>query len=205
KVFTTELLADLVADGKLRLTDPLQADAPPGVTIPGGGERPITLLDLATHSAGLPREMGFAPEGTAPFTWPTPADRWKWFSSQTLGWPPGTVAAYSNVGFDLLADALATAAAKSYSALLKERVTDPAGMTDTGLAPTSEQCARLMTGSGIGGPGPCADTEATGGSGGLYSTGDDMVRKRSGAPTLRSGWDGVNDIVHGHRHGAPGA
>jgi len=33
-----------------------------------------------------------------------------------------------------------------------------------------------MTGSGIGGPGPCADTDATAGSGGLYSTGNDMTR-----------------------------
>ncbi len=175
KVFTTEVLADLAAEGKSQLTDPLQAYAPAGITVPGGGDRPITLLDLATHSAGLPREMGFAPQGTPPFTWPTAADRWKWLAGQTLAWPPGAVAAYSNIGFDLLADALATASAKSYAALLKERVTDPLGMADTGLDPTPPQCARLMIGSGIGGPGPCVDTEATGGSGGLYSTGDDML------------------------------
>ena len=48
-------------------------------------------------------------------------------------------------------------------------------MTDTGVAPTQEQCDRLMTGSGIGGPGPCTDTSAAEGSGGLYSTGNDMA------------------------------
>ncbi len=32
-----------------------------------------------------------------------------------------------------------------------------------------------MTGSGLGGPGPCVDTHATDGSGGLYSTGNDMA------------------------------
>jgi hypothetical protein len=32
-----------------------------------------------------------------------------------------------------------------------------------------------------------------------------LKSKRSGAPTLRSGCDGVNDVVHGHRHGGPRA
>src|SRR3712207_7661146 len=38
------------------------------------------------------------------------------------------------------------------------------------------QCARLMTGTGFGGPGPCVDTRTMEGSGGLYGTGDDMAR-----------------------------
>jgi len=33
-----------------------------------------------------------------------------------------------------------------------------------------------MIGSGLGGAGPCVDTHATDGSGGLYSTGNDMLR-----------------------------
>jgi D-alanyl-D-alanine-carboxypeptidase/D-alanyl-D-alanine-endopeptidase len=49
-------------------------------------------------------------------------------------------------------------------------------MTDTSFKPTPEQCARLMVGSGLGGPLPCSDTHATDGSGGLYSTGNDMAR-----------------------------
>ncbi len=49
-------------------------------------------------------------------------------------------------------------------------------MTDTGFAPTPEQCARLMIGSGLGGPATCVDTHATDGSGGLYSTANDMAR-----------------------------
>ncbi len=48
-------------------------------------------------------------------------------------------------------------------------------MADTGVTPTPAQCARLMTGSGLGGDVPCGDQTATGGSGGLYSTGDDMA------------------------------
>src|SRR5271156_5486784 len=61
KVFTGEVLASLAAEGKLALTDPLQRYAA-GTKVPSFGTRPITLLDLATHSAALPREMGDAPE-----------------------------------------------------------------------------------------------------------------------------------------------
>ena len=77
KVFTTEALVSLVADGKLRLTDPLQRWAGEA-KVPDFKGRPITLLDLATHSAALPREIGDAPADAAPRTWPTRADRWTW-------------------------------------------------------------------------------------------------------------------------------
>lgn len=174
KVFTTELLVLLAAERKLALTDPLQRFAPEKV--PSFGPRPITLLDLATHSAGLPREIGAAPEGANPRAWPTHVDRWKWLPGYTLPWAPGTVAAYSNVGFDFLADAIETAGGQPYPDLLRNRVTAPLGMSDTGFAPTPEQCARLMIGSGLGGAASCVDTQATDGSGGLYSTANDMAR-----------------------------
>lgn len=175
KVFTSEVLSSLAAEGKLSLTDPLQRYV--GKTkVPASGTRPMTLLDLATHSAALPREMGEAPEGVFARAWPTRADRWKWLPGYKLPWAPGTIAAYSNVGFDFLADALETAGGQSYPELLRTRVTAPLGMADTGFTPTPEQCARLMIGSGLGGAGPCVDTRATDGSGGLYSTGNDMAR-----------------------------
>ena len=174
KVFTTEVLASLAADRKLALTDPLQRFT--DKTVPLFGAKPITLLDLATHSAGLPREMPGAPEDANPRAWPTHEDRWAWLPRYTLPWAPGTTASYSNIGFDLLADATENAGGQPYPDLLRTRVTAPLGMTDTGFTPTPEQCARLMVGSGRGGPLPSGDTHATDGSGGLYSTGNDMAR-----------------------------
>ena len=89
----------------------------------------------------------------------------------------GTVGGSLDVQFEqLFADALAEVGGKDYPELLRERITGPLSMTDTGVRLTKEQCDRLITGSGIGGPGPCADTDATAGSGGLYSTGNDMAR-----------------------------
>ncbi len=175
KSFTGTLLASLSLDGKVHLTDPLKMYAG-GATVPSFGQREITLLDLATHSAGLPREIGDVPPNVKAFTWPTKEQRWSWLANYKLAWEPGQNAAYSNVGFDLLADALATAAGKPYADLLHERITGPLGMNDTGVNPTKEQCDRLMLGSGIGGPGPCVESVATEGAGGVYSTGADMAK-----------------------------
>jgi D-alanyl-D-alanine-carboxypeptidase/D-alanyl-D-alanine-endopeptidase len=178
KAFAGELLASLVAEGRVRLTDPLRQFLPADITVPKSGERAITLLDLATHSAGLPREMGYAPDGTPPFTWPTRPVRFAWLKKQSLDWTPGSVAAYSNIGFDLLGDALEGAARQPYAMLLRERITAPLGMADTTLTPDASQCAPLMQGTGIGAPSEpvCTDTQATQASGGLYSTADDMVK-----------------------------
>jgi D-alanyl-D-alanine-carboxypeptidase/D-alanyl-D-alanine-endopeptidase len=204
KVFTTEVLVSLAAEGKLALTDPLQRFA--GATeVPAFGTRPITLLDLATHSAGLPREMGDVPEGVNPRAWPTREDRWKWLPGYKLPWAPGTIAAYSNVGFDLLSDAIETAAGQSYPDLLRTRVTAPLGMTDTGFAPRSEQCARLMIGSGLGGAGSCVDTHATDGSGGLYSTGNDMARWLHHNLADTSGLLALSHAVYRQRQSMPAA
>jgi D-alanyl-D-alanine-carboxypeptidase/D-alanyl-D-alanine-endopeptidase len=178
KVFAGELLGGLAAEGQLSLTDPLQRFAPEGVSVPHFDGRTITLLDLATHSAALPRELPQdPPPNSPPYAWPTAGDRFAWLADYTLAWAPGSVAAYSNVGFDLLSAALATATGKSYPALLRERITGPLGMSDTVLDPSEEQCARLMTGYGIPGAAaePCVSTSNIGGSGGLYSTADDMV------------------------------
>jgi serine-type D-Ala-D-Ala carboxypeptidase/endopeptidase len=177
KAFAGELLASLAVDGRVGLTDTLARHLP-GVTVPAFAGRPITLLDLATHSAGLPRDIGDAPTDRPPFTWPTQAERNAWLGKLTLSWAPGTSAAYSNVGFDLLADALANAAGTSYAELLHTRITSSLGMTDTTLTPDASQCARLMVGTGLGAPSApvCTNTEATAGDGGLYSTGDDMIR-----------------------------
>lgn len=200
KVFVGEVAASLAADGKLRLTDPLQRHAG-GVAVPAAGQRQITLLDLGTHSAALPREMPGAPEGVNPRAWPTRADRWKWLPAQALPWAPGSVASYSNVGFDLLADAAEAAGGMPYAELLKVRITQPLGMADTGLNPAPAQCARLMEGSGLGGTFPCGDTRATGGSGGLYSTGDDMARWMRHSLADPEGKLGIAHAVYRSRQG----
>ncbi|PVW84675.1 D-alanyl-D-alanine-carboxypeptidase/endopeptidase AmpH, partial [Klebsiella pneumoniae] len=100
--------------------------------------------------------------------------RWNWLSTATLKAAPGSQAAYSNLAFDLLADALATAAGKPYPQLFEEQITRPLGMKDTTFTPSPDQCQRLMIPEK--GASPCNNTLAAIGSGGVYSTPGDMMR-----------------------------
>jgi D-alanyl-D-alanine-carboxypeptidase/D-alanyl-D-alanine-endopeptidase len=150
----------------------LQRFAPPHTVVPRRG-RPITLANLATHTSGLPREVGTGPRGTPHFTFPDYETRWRWLPRQRLPRPPGTAALYSNVAFDLLADALQSAAHTSYPALLAERTLNPLHMRNTTFFPNSAQCSLLLQGAWD--EGPCTVTQATAGSSGLYSTARDMT------------------------------
>jgi D-alanyl-D-alanine-carboxypeptidase/D-alanyl-D-alanine-endopeptidase len=175
KVFTADLLLKLLADGKLSLDDPLQRYAPPLKTVPDGADgTPITLLDLATHTSGLTREVSSYPRHTPHFTFPDYEFRWTWLPKQTLKTPPGKAALYSNIGFDLLGDALASAAHTTYAQLLHDRLLQPLDMWDTTLFPSADQCSRLLQGTGD--QGPCTATDPSGPSGGIYSTPADMVK-----------------------------
>src|SRR4051794_9675463 len=72
KAFAGQLLADLANEGKVRLADPAQRYLPE-FKLPEAGGRAITLIDLATHTAGLPREIPGEPAADGnpfePFSW----------------------------------------------------------------------------------------------------------------------------------------
>src|SRR5215475_14413400 len=55
KVFTSLVLADMVSRKEVTLDDPAAKYLPEHVRMPERSGKPITLLDLATHSSGLPR------------------------------------------------------------------------------------------------------------------------------------------------------
>ncbi len=171
KTFTADLLTKLVAAKTVRLSDTLERYAPRGAKVPER-IRPITLEELATHTSGLPREVGSGPRDAPHFTYPDYRTRWRWLKSERLRSVPGTVALYSNVGFDFLADALAAAAHLQYAALLSERTLKPLDMWSTTYFPTADECGRLLESAHD--ERACAVTEATAGSSGLYSSARDM-------------------------------
>src|SRR6185295_12423054 len=55
KVFTSLLLADAVQRHEVALADPLAKYLPAALKLPERSGRAITLVDLATHTSGLPR------------------------------------------------------------------------------------------------------------------------------------------------------
>lgn len=166
KLMTSQVMVKMAAEGKVNVTDPLNRYVPDYAA-----SSPIRLYHLATHTSGLPREQPGRPAQATVFTWPTENARLRWLKKAKLTTPPGTQAVYSNLAYDLLADALANAAKKPYPVLFREKITQPLGMRDTTYTPTTEQCARLMIGKGSG---PCKNAIAAIGSGGVYSTPQDM-------------------------------
>jgi serine-type D-Ala-D-Ala carboxypeptidase/endopeptidase len=178
KAFTGQVLASLVADGTVGLADRLQDRIGWDVTIPIRDGHQITLINLATHSSGLPREVEREPgPPDDPFSTLTPEAHRKALASDPLVFAPGTGAHYSNFAFDVLSAVLARAAAKPYDALLKERVLDPVGLKDTMLSPPATDRTRLLQGHDFDGkPLPDVTTPLiAAGASGIYSTADDIL------------------------------
>ncbi|MBM3543149.1 MAG: D-alanyl-D-alanine-carboxypeptidase/endopeptidase AmpH [Alphaproteobacteria bacterium] len=178
KVLTGATLASLVVDGTVNFGDPLQERLGWDVTIPERDGKKIRLIDLATHSSGLPREAEITFIEGHPTAMGTKEDYIATLKDDPQLFAPGTGILYSNFAFDLLALALANAASKPYAELLKERVLDPAGLKDTRFNLTEADKARTMQGHNFDGS-PLAFVETAPiieGAGGLYSTANDMLR-----------------------------
>ena len=181
KVMAGHVLASMAVDGTLKLTDPLAKYAPPGAKVPAFAGRQITLLDVASYTAGLPRELPGVPEpqpGENPFKHFEADAYWRWLAGASLPYAPGAGAMYSNLGFGLLGDALARAGGKPYATLLHERVTAPLDMLDTATKLSDAQRPRAMTGIDLDGKeAPLWDTPAAmDASGNVFTTADDMTK-----------------------------
>ncbi|HEY7663112.1 MAG TPA: D-alanyl-D-alanine-carboxypeptidase/endopeptidase AmpH [Xanthobacteraceae bacterium] len=179
KAFTGQVLAALVAGRTVSFSDRLQDRLGWNVSVPVRSGHQIRLIDLATHSSGLPREVEREPgPPDDPFSTLTPEAYGKALASDPLLFAPGTGVLYSNFGFDLLGAALAHAAGKPYNVLLKELVLDPAGLRDSVLALRTGDDARLLQGHGFDGK-PLPDVKTpliAAGASGLYSTPSDILR-----------------------------
>jgi CubicO group peptidase (beta-lactamase class C family) len=180
KVFTALMLADMVVQGEVALDDPVAKYLPPSVTLHERG-RPITLLDLATYTSGLPNLPGnFNREWFAkpnPFADYAVDSLYQFLSTYTPEYEPGTHYEYANLGFGLLGLALARRARKSYEELLVERVSVPLGLAHTRITLTDDMKKRVAQGHAFPSlqPVPLWDMPAIQGAGALRSTAKDMT------------------------------
>ncbi|MET0400589.1 MAG: serine hydrolase domain-containing protein [Longimicrobiaceae bacterium] len=178
KVFTTTLLAEMVARGEVALDDPVRKFLPDSVRVPSRGGREITLLDLATATSGLPRLPGnLDPTAADPYAHYEARDLYAFLAGYTLPRDPGAAYEYSNLGMGLLGHVLALRAGKPYEELVAERILLPLGMRDTRIVPTPSMRERHAAGHGdslapVGG----WSFAVLAGAGGWHSTADDMLR-----------------------------
>ena len=80
--------------------------------------QPTVLINLSIHTSGLSSEQPGGKAQRPVFVWPTRGERWAWLSRANLKAAPGSSAAYSNLGYDLLGDALWRATGRPYQVLI---------------------------------------------------------------------------------------
>jgi D-alanyl-D-alanine-carboxypeptidase/D-alanyl-D-alanine-endopeptidase len=178
KVFTSLLLADAVKRGEVALDDPVSKYLPKSVKMPSRNGKEITLVDVATHTSGLPRlPSNMHPaNGENPYADYTVQNMYDFLSGYQLTRDPGAKYEYSNLGGGLLGHVLALRAGKDYETLLRERVLTPLHMTSTGIRLKSDELARLAPGhTGSLEPAANWDLPTLAGAGGLRSTAHDML------------------------------
>ena len=183
KVFTGLLLAREVVEGALSLDQPVSDLLPELAAVPAGS---ATLGSLASHTSGLPR--------LPPGLWRKALGTGRRDPYADIDGPalvaalrgvrlrrPGGPAAYSNLGYGLLGHALAVHRATTYDAAVRDRITGPLGMADTGCVPTDQ--SRVVPGTTRRGkPHPVAwGFDALAGAGALWSTVDDLGGLPAGA------------------------
>ena len=130
KTFTGIMLGEMVNEGLLKLDTPAQDCLPQGVTMPSYEGRAIALLDLATHTSGLPEvpdDFESVPGYCflTPFASYTVDEMYAFLSRYELTRKPGTQYEYSNLGEGLLGNILALKDGKTYEQLVIARICTP--------------------------------------------------------------------------------
>lgn len=181
KTFTALLLQDMVERREMKLDDPVARHLPPSVKAPGLNGKEITLLHLATHTSGLPRDADNLLPENAPggnrFAGYTVEKLHAFLSGHRLARDPGAEFEYSNVGSALLGHAVSLRAGIEFEALVLDRICRPLGMESTRIALTPEMKARLAAGHEKPGERVAGwDIGAFAPAGALHSTARDLMR-----------------------------
>lgn len=222
KVFTTLLLSEMSLRGEVSLDDPVSKYLPQSVKMPKRDGKQIALIDLATHTSGLPRlPDNMKPADPAnPYADYSVDQLYQFLGSYKLTRDIGTRYEYSNLGVGLLGHVLALRASQNYEALFRQRIGLPLGMKDTATALTPDMSARLAIGHNAAmNPVKNWDLPTLAGAGALRSTANDLskllaaelgfartplrqamdkqlsVRRPTGAPTVTVmlGWHELSD------------
>lgn len=180
KVFTGMTALRLWEEGRLDLDAPAATVLPELVTIayPSADARPLTVRDILSHTAGLPRDPDLpvpAPAGGY-----TREDVMHAIDGLSLVRAPGVASEYSNLGFILLGHILAAVSNQPFGLAIREAILQPLGMKETVWEADEVSPTRLTSGHVVvdGALKPLSPRphNALSAAGGLFSTVDDLAR-----------------------------
>jgi CubicO group peptidase (beta-lactamase class C family) len=178
-VATTTVTLALIGAGHLGLEDPATRFVPAAA--------PVTLRQLLTHTSGLPASRAFyqqcrSREELLRELYRTPLEA-----------QPGTRVAYSDLGFMLLGSIVSAVACSPLERAVRDLVSAPLGMADTGFNPAGppERFAATEVYGGVPWTGVVHDENArvlggVAGHAGLFATAADLAR-------FAGWWAGADD------------
>jgi D-alanyl-D-alanine-carboxypeptidase/D-alanyl-D-alanine-endopeptidase len=181
KAFTALLLADMVEKNEVAFNDPVAKYLPSELKVPERHGKTITLLDLATHTSGLPFMPNESVTSTDSGATYSVADLRHFFANCELRSDIGQKWEYSNIGYWLLAEALSGRAGLDYETLLHKRVITPLGLTNTAFSLSPKMKANFAAGhNAVLQPSPPISTlpiySIMPAAGGLYSSANDLLK-----------------------------
>lgn len=188
KPFTAVMLLQLVEAGKVQLSDPVERYLPEIRQVQGlpPGSAPVTFLQLATMTGGMPAE----PQRGGPF-WTGPVSDWERLLVSALPHTsydhlPGTRFLYSSMSYAILGAALSQVAGEPYVDWEQKHILTPLGLDHTRFELDTAMAAELAHGYTVSRNGTVSDTLAANDlragpgykvpSAAMFSTVDDLAR-----------------------------
>lgn len=148
KVFTSLLLAQMIAEGKMNLDDPIEKYLP-NTKVPKYKEVKITLKHLATHASGLPSIPDNFTETESlenPYVNYGNKEMLEGLEATKLATQPGEGYAYSNFATGLLGYIVAKENGMTYEELFKQKVSRKLSMPNTTMTMTPKQKSQMAIG-----------------------------------------------------------
>ena len=134
KLFTAIVTMQLVERGLVDLDAPVAAYVP---EFAAGGKEDVSVRMLLTHTSGLPAWSALYRDH------PTPEQRRAAALATPLSAPPGTRYVYSDLGLISLGILVERVTGRSLDEVVRDGVTGPLGMVDTGYNPSPELRPRI--------------------------------------------------------------
>lgn len=151
KLFTKTAVGQLMAQGKLALTDTIGKVLP---DYPNAMAHSATVDQLLNHQAGVVDFFGPAFDAAPKANFASNADYYRFVAPQPLLFGPGTKRQYCNGCYVVLGEIIAKVTGQRYEDFILEHVFKPAGMTGAGffrsdrLPPAvAQQYSKQMPGS----------------------------------------------------------
>ena len=200
KLFTSIAILQLRDEGKLRLDDPVGSHLPWFRLKTAQGEGDVTIEGLLTHSSGLPQEPEYAYWSAPDFAMPTREEIIAKSGSIEALYAPEKHHQYSNLGFELLGEIVASKSGEPYADYVRKSILGPLSLASTTpYLPEAERGKRFATGyasldrEGRRAPIPFFTMKGVDAAAGFASDADDLARFASWQLRLLAG--GGKDVL----------